>query len=59
MEVAYVVCPECDLRFCVGVEYTRRPSMVCMCPRCEHEFTYGSRQPPAGEEAPAEVSPWV
>jgi len=59
MEVAYVVCPDCELRFCVGAEFRRRPSMLCHCPRCAHEFSFGAALPAPGDVDTAEVSPWV
>ncbi len=59
MEVTYVLCPQCNQRFCVGIEFTQRPEMLCLCPRCEHEFEYRARRTTADQSAGFEVSPWA
>jgi hypothetical protein len=59
VDVAWVVCPKCEGRFCVGAEYRAKPTMLCHCPKCAEEFTFEARLPTASDVSTAEVSPWV
>ena len=43
MKVAYASCPSCQKRFCVGGEYPGQPMLLCLCPYCHNEFTFGER----------------